>query len=229
MTTFYVLIIYPTLVNQVNVIWGENLSISTTLRNGNSYFQVIEKYSVILRQLSFIHPTVLKDFSAELEGLVNKIDTLIIEVENADSKTEKMFELRRLTYQLEDLVNFKMIQRYNQILDGVKVVPQQERQATVSVNVDKEQQAVVMKVDDSVKNPKEVWESVSGYLKQHLNVHTFNVWVKPIEYHSCEENKIKIMVQNQFYKNWLEDHCSRLIKKHLDDIKSEFEVTFVTN
>ncbi len=204
------------------------MSISTTLRNGNSYFQVIEKYSVILRQLSFIHPTVLKDFNGELEGLVNKIDTLIIEVENADSKTDKMFELRRLTYQLEDLVNFKMIQRYNQILDGVKVVPQ-ERPATVSVNVDKEQQTVVMKVDDSVKNPKEVWESVSGYLKQHLNVHTYNVWVKPIEYHSCEENKIKIMVQNQFYKNWLEDHCSRLIKKHLDDIKSGFEVMFVTN
>ena len=207
------------------------MSISTTLRNGNSYFQVVEKYSVILRQLSFIHPTVLKDFNNELENLINKIDALIIEVENSDSRTEKMFELRRLTYQLEDLVNFKMIQRYNQIVDGVKVVaPQpQERPATVSVNVDKEQQTVTLDVDDSVKNPKEVWESVSGYLKQHLNVHTYNVWVKPIEYHSCEENKIKIMVQNQFYKNWLEDHCSRLIKKHLDDIKSEFEVTFVTN
>ena len=206
------------------------MSISTTLRNGNSYFQVVEKYSVILRQLSFIHPTVLKDFNNELENLINKIDALIIEVENSDSRTEKMFELRRLTYQLEDLVNFKMIQRYNQIVDGLKAVPQpQEKPVTVSVNVDKEQQTVTMQVDDSVKNPKEVWESVSGYLKQHLNVHTYNVWVKPIEYHSCEENKIKIMVQNQFYKNWLEDHCSRLIKKHLDDIKSEFEVTFVTN
>jgi hypothetical protein len=165
-----------------------------------------------------------------LEGLINKIDTLIIEVENSDSRTEKMFELRRLIYQLEDLVNFKMIQRYNQIVEGVSIkVTPQEKPVTVSVNVDKEQQIVTMAVDDSVKNPKEVWESVSSYLKQHLNVHTYNVWVKPIEYHSCEENKIKIMVQNQFYKNWLEDHCSRLIKKHLDDIKSEFEVTFVTN
>jgi hypothetical protein len=175
---------------------------------------------VILRQISFIHPVILKDFNPELENLVNKIDTLIIEVENSESKTEKMFELRRLAYQLEDMVNFKMIQRYNQLVDGVAGTVNQEP-ASVSINVEP--------VEDSVNNPREAWESVSKYLKQHLNVHTYNVWVKPIEYHSCEQNKIKIMVQNQFYKNWLEDHCSRLIKKHLDDIKSEFEVSFVTN
>jgi len=204
------------------------LSISTTLRNGNTYFQVVEKYSVILRQISFIHPVVLNDFNPELETLINKIDALIIEVENSEAKADKMFELRRLTYQLEDMVNFKMIQRYNHIVDGIAPALIQERPVSVSVNVDKEQQSVTMQMDSSVKNPKEVWESVSGYLKQHLNVHTYNVWVKPIEYHSCEQNKIKIMVQNQFYKNWLEDHCSRLIKKHLDDISSEFEITFVT-
>ena len=205
------------------------MSISTTLRNGNTYFQVVEKYSVILRQISFIHPAVLKDFNPDLENLINKIDSLIIEVENSESKTDKMFELRRLTYQLEDMVNFKMIQRYNQMVDGTARVIVQERPASMSINVDNEQQTVSMQVEDTVNNPKDVWESVSKYLKQHLNVHTYNVWVKPIEYHSCDQNKIKIMVQNQFYKNWLEDHCSRLIKKHLDDISSEFEVTFVTN
>jgi len=184
---------------------------------------------VILRQISFIHPAVLKDFNPDLENLINKIDSLIIEVENSESKTDKMFELRRLTYQLEDMVNFKMIQRYNQMVDGTARVIVQERPASMSINVDNEQQTVSMQVEDTVNNPKDVWESVSKYLKQHLNVHTYNVWVKPIEYHSCDQNKIKIMVQNQFYKNWLEDHCSRLIKKHLDDISSEFEVTFVTN
>jgi len=204
------------------------LSISTTLRNGNSYFQVVEKYSVILRQISFIHPTILKDFNPDLEELINKIDAIIIEVENSETRTEKMFELRRLTYQLEDMVNFKMIQRYNQILDGVKVATT-EKAPILPMDLNKGQDSVTERSDGTVKNPKDVWDSVSTYLKQHLNVHTYNVWVKPIEYHSCEQNKIKIMVQNQFYKNWLEDHCSRLIKKHLDDIKSEFEVTFVTN
>ena len=229
MTTFYVLIISAKSLIRATTFRGSKLSISTTLRNGNTYFQVVEKYSVILRQISFIHPAVLNDFNPELENLINKIDSLIIEVENSDSKTEKMFELRRLTYQLEDMVNFKMIQRYNQMVDGVAKVVTQERPASVSINVDNEQQTVTMQVEDSIKNPKEAWDSVSKYLKQHLNVHTYNVWVKPIEYHSCEQNKIKIMVQNQFYKNWLEDHCSRLIKKHLDDIKSEYEVSFVTN
>ena len=204
------------------------MSISTTVRNGNSYFQVVEKYSGILRQISFVHPVVLKEFNSDLESLINNIDALIIEVENSDSRTEKMFELRRAIYRLEDMVNFKMIQKYNQLVDGVKVTSQ-ERPAAVSVSVDQQQQTVTIQLDDSVKQPKEVWDSVTKYLKQHLNVHTYNVWVKPIEYHSCDQNKIKIMVQNQFYKNWLEDHCSRLIKKHLDDIKSEFEVQFVTN
>lgn len=203
------------------------MSISTTLRNGNSYFQVVEKYSVILRQVSFIHPDVLKGFEQELEELVCKIDALIIEVENSDSKTNKMFELKRLTYRLEDLVNFKMIQRYNDLIDGISVKKHTTvvSEGTNSNVVNK----IIEEVTDAVTSPKQVWDSVTKYLQSNLNVHTFNVWVKPVEYHTCEDNKIMIMVQNQFYKNWLEDHCSRLIKKHLDDINSEFEVQFVTN
>ncbi|MFH1222737.1 MAG: DnaA N-terminal domain-containing protein [Pseudomonadota bacterium] len=217
---------------------GSKLNMSTVLRNGNTYFQMIEKYSTLLRKTSFLHPSILNEMNPELDELVNKIDTLIIEVENSDPKTEKLFDLRRLVLQLEDMVDFKAIQRYNQRIDGI--VETKPAAAAVNHTVKPEEIPLLQTTasapaaangngnGNGVKTPKDVWEGVTKYLKEQLNVHTYNVWVKPVEFHSCEDNKIKILVQNQFYKNWLEDHCYRLIKKHLDDIDSDYEVTFVT-
>jgi len=207
------------------------LNMSTVLRSGNSYFQIIERYSILLRKVSFIHPIILKDLNPELEELINKIESLIVDVENSDSKTEKMFELRRLIFQMEDMVDLKAIQKYNQRLDNiveptVKVSTASALLSATVANVAEETKEEP--TADGIKAPKDIWNSVTKYLKEQLNVHTYNVWVKPVEFHSCEDKKIKILVQNQFYKNWLEDHCYRLIKKHLDDIDSGYEVTFVT-
>ncbi|MEI6092940.1 MAG: DnaA N-terminal domain-containing protein [bacterium] len=199
------------------------MNISTTLRNGTSYFQIVERYSVILRKISFLHETIIVEFKPELEPIINKIDTLIVELENTDSRTDKLFDLRRMLFQLEDLVDFKAIKRYNELLDNIQVksesvqVKQVLKQDTKSPDT----------ANTTISTPKDTWENVTNYLKSQLNVHTYNVWVKPVEYHSCDDKKIKVAVQNQFYKNWLEDHCSRLIKKHLDDIGTDYEVTFI--
>ncbi|MCX6112377.1 MAG: hypothetical protein NTY22_03705, partial [Proteobacteria bacterium] len=207
---------------------GDSLNISTTLRNGTSYFQIVERYSVILRKISFLHEAIVEEFKPELEPLINKIDTLIVELENTDSRTEKLFDLRRVLFQLEDIVDFKTIRRYNELLDSKKSLAKAESPSKKETI----QTQGITKQDDSsgnniISTPKDAWESVTGYLKSQLNVHTYNVWVKPVEFHSCDEKKIKVAVQNQFYKNWLEDHCSRLIKKHLDDIGVDYEVTFI--
>ncbi|MEI6079205.1 MAG: DnaA N-terminal domain-containing protein [bacterium] len=202
------------------------MNISTTLRNGTSYFQIVERYSVILRKISFLHESVIEEFKPELEPLINKIDTMIVELENTDSRTEKLFDLRRMLFQLEDIVDFKSIRRYNELLDAKRPLARAEvitRKETVQAQEVTKQDIA----NDVVSTPKDVWENVTGYLKSQLNVHTYNVWVKPVEFHSCDEKKIKVAVQNQFYKNWLEDHCSRLIKKHLDDIGMDYEVTFI--
>ena len=205
------------------------MAVSSALRNCNSYFQIVERYSTLLRKISFIHSEVIKEFEVEIEACIGKLESLMLEAETAENKTEVIFEIRRLIFKLEDIVDYKVINKYNYFIDhGVKM--------TVSLsnlnNV--EQQPLIstqttIKHNDTVHAPKEVWESVTSYLKNHLNVHTFNVWVKPIEFHSCDDKKIRIMVQNQFYKNWLEEHCSKLIKKHLSDIDVDYEVTFVTN
>lgn len=199
---------------------GAKVAVSSALRNCNSYFQIVERYSSLLRKVSFVHSDVIKEFAAEIETCISKIEALMLEAETSDNKTETIFELRRLIFKLEDIVDHRVIQKYNQMIDGTARADQQ--QVLISTKPVPSQNSIP-------KQPKEVWESVTSYLQGHLNVHTFNVWVKPIEFHSCEDKKIKIMVQNQFYKNWLEEHCSKLIKKHLNDIDVDYEVTFVTN
>lgn len=203
------------------------MNISTSLRNGTSYFQIVERYSVILRKISFLHESIIVEFKPELEPIINKIDTLIVELENTDSRTEKLFDLRRLLFQLEDLVDFKAIRRYNDLLDKIAVKSDvAQTKQTVKQEI-KQESKISSEATGTISTPKDTWESVTNYLKSQLNVHTYNVWVKPVEFHSCDERKIKVAVQNQFYKNWLEDHCSRLIKKHLDDIGVDYEVTFI--
>ncbi len=200
---------------------GKKVTVSSALRNCNSYFQIVERYSALLRKMSFVHSEVIKDFATDIESCIGKIESLMLEVESSDNKTQAIFELRRLIFKLEDIIDHKVIQRYNQFIDGGA--------ATVVVpnNVSNVSSASVPQ-SSGFKQPKEVWDSISSYLQNHLNVHTYNVWVKPIEYHSCDNKKIKIVVQNQFYKNWLEEHCSKLIKKHLNDINVDYEIAFVT-
>ncbi len=202
---------------------GAKVAVSSALRNCNSYFQIVERYSSLLRKISFVHSDVIKEFALEIEACISKIEALMLEAETSDNKTETIFELRRLIFKLEDIVDHRVIQKYNQIIDGTAKSGQQTLISSNIVSKPLTTQA------SAPKQPKDVWDSVTSYLQNHLNVHTFNVWVKPIEFHSCEDKKIKIMVQNQFYKNWLEEHCSKLIKKHLNDIDVDYEVTFVTN
>lgn len=200
--------------------------VSSALRNCNSYFQIVERYSNLLRKVSFVHSEVIKYFASDIEACIGKIEALMLEAESSENKTEVIFELRRLIFKLEDIVDCKIIQKYNNYIDqganSSLLIESSDQQPLISTHP-------VVKHSEMVKAPKDVWESVTSYLKHHLNVHTYNVWVKPIEFHSCNDKKIKIMVQNQFYKNWLEEHCSKLIKKHLNDIDVDYEVTFVTN
>lgn len=207
---------------------------STLLRNGATYFQIVERYSAVLRKISVLHENVINEFKPELEDLINRIELFIVELENTESRTEKLFDFRRLLFQLEDIVDFRAIKRYNDIIDGkgtqvVESVPGLETTMSERVFNSKTPDVTVNKEEDStrISSPKDIWSNVSEYLKSQLNVHTYNVWVKPVEYHSFDNGKIKVSVQNQFYKNWLEDHCSRIIKKYLNEMGTEYEVSFI--
>jgi hypothetical protein len=223
-----------------NISGGAVLNMSTLLRNGTTYFQIVERYSVVLRKISVLHEVIVNEFKPELEDLINRIELVIVELENTESRTEKFFDLRRLLFQLEEIVDFRAIKRYNEIISGGK--PQTTTESVTKANFPINQSVSNTKLNTEsntsivnnqetegakISNPKDVWNNVSEYLKSQLNVHTYNVWVKPVEYHSFDNGKIKVSVQNQFYKNWLEDHCSRIIKKYLNETGEEYEVSFI--
>jgi hypothetical protein len=200
---------------------------SEFLRYSHSYAQIVEKYSLLLRKTSMIHPKVMDIYGDEIDKLVKTVDKLLMETEGSNFKVEKLFELRKLIYQIEYIVNFKVIESYNNLVDKVSF-PAIETGIPVL-----QSPAVYMATDTGVergniKEPKDIWDSVCAYLKSKLNVHTYNVWVKPVKYHSCDNRMISVWVQNNYYKNWLEEHCAGIINDHLSSNNIDYEVRFIT-
>jgi hypothetical protein len=185
-----------------------------------SWFQASERYFSAIRKISFVDSKVISLFNDEIKSVTEKIEVMLSDLE---LQKDNLFELRNLIYKLEDIVDIKVIQKYNEFIRS-------EVKLNSATELQKEKQDNVIVSDKKeIQSPKEVWSTVLDYLKTKLNVHTYNVWVKPITYDSCDQNNIKITVQNYFYKNWLEEHCSNLIKEHLETIKSSYKVTFVAN
>jgi hypothetical protein len=167
-----------------------------------------------------IHPRVMDIYGDEIDKLVKNVDKLLMETEGSNFKVEKVFELRKLIYQIEYIVNFKVIESYNHLIDKVSISTIETKLPILEENSENS--------DISIKEPKEIWDSVCSYLKSKLNVHTYNVWVKPVKYHSCDNKRISVWVQNNYYKNWLEEHCAGIINDHLSSNNIDYEVRFIT-
>jgi hypothetical protein len=192
----------------------------TTNRNANSWFQTSERFFNALRKTSFVHRSIIKYFEKDIKEISSKIEALI-----SEANQEKLFELRTLVFKLEDIVDIKIIEKYNSCLN------KEEKDFNKDFTVSKNDLAINESSNinqEGVKTPIDVWSSVVSYLKSKLNVHTYNVWVKPLEYKDFKDGNIEISVQNYFYKNWLEDHCSSLIKEHLKELDLDYKVSFVT-
>lgn len=192
-----------------------------TNRNANSWFQTSERFFNALRKTSFIHKEIIKHFEKDIKTISSKIEALI-----SEANQDKLFELRTLVFQLEDIVDVKVIEKYNSYLNKEEKVLDQDFTVSKSdliINKSSNES------QEGVKTPIDIWSSVVSYLKSKLNVHTYNVWVKPLEYKDFKDGNIEVSVQNYFYKNWLEDHCSSLIKEHLRELDLEdYKVSFVT-
>lgn len=187
-----------------------------------SYKELLERYNILLRKASLIHPLILKKFENEFNTLVEKIENLVSEDTSSDDKVF-ILTLRRLICKLENILIIEVTNEYNKYVSASFSSSYSELQIeTPSNNFEFENKNV------SVEYPNVVWEKVQGFLKQRLNVHTYNVWVKPIKFHSCSDNVINIAVQNSYFKNWLEEHCSSMIKDHLGELNLEYDVKFIT-
>jgi hypothetical protein len=75
-------------------------------------------------------------------------------------------------------------------------------------------------------NSNVIWSNLLTFLRKELNIHTYNVWIKPIEFNGIDNNVINIKVQNHYFKNWLEDHCLDIIKKYLKETNLNYDVMF---
>ena len=62
---------------------------------------------------------------------------------------------------------------------------------------------------------KEIWHNCCKQLKTILSVDIYDRWIAVIKPISLEENKLKLAVANDFYKDWLEENYLPLIDKSL--------------
>ena len=62
---------------------------------------------------------------------------------------------------------------------------------------------------------KEIWHNCCKQLKTILSVDIYDRWIAVIKPVSLEDNKLKLAVANDFYKDWLEENYLPLIDKSL--------------
>ncbi len=65
------------------------------------------------------------------------------------------------------------------------------------------------------KDKSRVWEEASHHLKTTLPKDIFEKWIAVIQCRSIEEDKAVLVVGNDFYQSWLEEHYIPLIKQAL--------------
>lgn len=65
------------------------------------------------------------------------------------------------------------------------------------------------------KDKSKVWDEASRHLKETLPKDIFEKWIAVIQCRSVEDDKATLVVGNDFYQSWLEEHYIPLIKKAL--------------
>jgi len=75
------------------------------------------------------------------------------------------------------------------------------------------------------KDKNKLWEEASRHLKETLPKDIFEKWIAVIQCRSIEEDKAILVVGNDFYQSWLEEHYIPLIKKALSVVSGrELEI-----
>jgi chromosomal replication initiator protein len=67
---------------------------------------------------------------------------------------------------------------------------------------------------------KDIWEESLSLLAQKVNQKSFDVWLKALRILTLAEEHIEIEVPNKFFKDWLSENYSNLIKEALFQVTS---------
>jgi len=63
-----------------------------------------------------------------------------------------------------------------------------------------------------------LWPKVIDSLKERVGQQNFDIWIKPIQFVSLEEESVKLEVPNRFFKDWINEHYTPQIKEAFGQI-----------
>jgi len=179
------------------------------------YKELIERYSNLHRRITYIHKNVLNKHENTINTLIENIDSLILDDTTLISDKNFILSLKNLINRLENVLNVNIIEEYNLLVEN--------NNFSSSLSFENESPNETTSINQEL-----IWDNILSFLKKELNIHTYNVWVKPIQFDSICNNTINIKVQNLYFKNWLEEHCSSMIKSHLKDVDLDYDINFIT-
>ena len=58
-----------------------------------------------------------------------------------------------------------------------------------------------------------IWSKAIDSLKERVGQQNFDIWIKPIQFVSVEEESVKLEVPNRFFKEWINEHYAPQIKE----------------
>ncbi len=78
---------------------------------------------------------------------------------------------------------------------------------------------------------REVWTQTLEALRSELPQHTYNTWLKPLQYQSATENEVRVEVPNVFYRDRLQQDYAELLRKRLRQLSQQesLDVSFVVS
>jgi len=59
---------------------------------------------------------------------------------------------------------------------------------------------------------EDLWSNVIDTLKERVGQQNFDIWIKPIHFVSIDGERVELEVPNRFFKEWINEHYSPLIK-----------------
>jgi chromosomal replication initiator protein len=59
----------------------------------------------------------------------------------------------------------------------------------------------------------DLWSNVIDSLKERVGQQNFDIWIKPIHFVAADGEKVELEVPNRFFKEWINEHYSPLIKE----------------
>jgi chromosomal replication initiator protein len=62
------------------------------------------------------------------------------------------------------------------------------------------------------------WLNVLLDIRDKVSSQNFKTWIKPIKFHSYEDDKLTIVVPNKFFKNWIVDNFLFIIEDSVSDV-----------